>query len=114
MAKLNSAEETIIEQIDKWKADDPAFVTRITHTLSQPLVWAADKFIPDDVKGGLGKLTEGIANQIQNLSINYLSAIPRPKFMGAQPDKSAHFRSLIRDLQFNSQRVVLQIGDRFG
>ena len=68
MSKLNSAEETIIEQVDKWKADDPAFVTRITHTLSQPLVWAADKFIPDDVKSGMGKVTEGIANQLQNLS----------------------------------------------
>ncbi len=68
MAKLNSAEEKILNDVDIWKADDPGFVTRATHTLSRPLVWAADKLIPDDIKGSLGNVSESLSEKIRNIS----------------------------------------------
>ena len=72
MAKLNSAEEKILEDVSKWKANDPAFFTRATHTLAKPLVWAADKLIPEDVRGSLGKVSEGIAASLSILRQNLL------------------------------------------
>lgn len=68
MAKLNSAEQKILDDIAEWKTRGPGFLNRATHVVSKPLVWAGDKLIPDDVKGGMGKVTETIVEKLQDLS----------------------------------------------
>ena len=68
MAKLNSAEEKIIEEIAGWKAIGPGFLLKATHVVAKPLIWAGEKIIPEEVKGNLGKLTETLVEKLQDLS----------------------------------------------
>ncbi len=68
MAKLNSAEQNILEEIAVWKTNGPGFLNRATNFVSKPLVWAGGKLIPDNVKGSLGKVTETVVEKLQDLS----------------------------------------------
>lgn len=68
MAKLNSAEKKILEEIAIWKAEDPGFINKATQVMSKPLVWASSKIIPDDVKENLSKVTETIVDKLQDAS----------------------------------------------
>lgn len=68
MAKLNSAEEKILDDIATWKSDEPGFVSKASELMSQPLSWVGDKLIPDEVSSKFNVVTEGIVNRLQDLS----------------------------------------------
>jgi hypothetical protein len=68
MAKLNSAEETVIKEINLWKAEEPGFLSKATHFISRPLVWAGDNLVPDEVKNKMSDLTEQVMAKLQDVS----------------------------------------------
>lgn len=68
MSKLNSAEEGILKEVSRWKSTGPGFLSKATHLISKPLVWAADALIPDSAKDGIGNVTNGVIDRLQDLS----------------------------------------------
>lgn len=68
MAKLNSTEAKILDEIAAWKAQGPSFLNKATDIVSKPISWVTDKLIPNDVKGGVGGVTEKIAEKLQDFS----------------------------------------------
>ncbi len=68
MAKLNSAEALALKDVATWKIREPGFLSKATHFVSRPLVWAGDNLIPDEVKSKLGDLTEKVVEKLQDAS----------------------------------------------
>lgn len=68
MAKLNSAEEKILDDIAEWKADEPGIISKASELLSQPLAWVGDKLIPDEVSDKFSIVTETIVARLHDLS----------------------------------------------
>ena len=68
MAKLNSAEEQILDDIAEWKAAEPGFISKASELLSKPLAWAGDKLIPDEVSDKFSVVTEAIVARLHDLS----------------------------------------------
>ena len=68
MAKLNSQEEQILNEVARWKGRKPSFLNRATEVVSRPITWLTENIIPDNVRTGAGDVTETIAQKIQDLS----------------------------------------------
>lgn len=68
MAKLNSQELAILDEIAGWKGRKPSFLNRATDYVSQPLSWAAEKLIPEDIRSSGGNIAEKIAEKLQDIS----------------------------------------------
>ncbi|MEL6632973.1 MAG: EcsC family protein [Bacteroidota bacterium] len=68
MAKLNSSEKKILDDIAKWKADNPSFLNRATDFVSKPISWLTDKLTPEDVKGSVSGVTEAIVEKLRDVS----------------------------------------------
>ena len=68
MAKLNSSESKILDQIAKWKADSPSFLNRATDFVSKPISWLTDKLTPEDVKGSVSGITESIIEKLHDVT----------------------------------------------
>ncbi len=68
MAKLNSTEKKLLKEVEQWQKTGPGFLSRATHLATKPIVWAADKIIPQSVKGAIGGVTDRIVDKLQNVS----------------------------------------------
>lgn len=68
MAKLNSSESNILDEIAGWKAEAPSFLNRATNFVSKPITWLTDKLTPDNVKGSVSGVTESITEKLQDFS----------------------------------------------
>lgn len=68
MAKLNSAEEKILEEISKWKTKGPGMLTRATDFLSKPLQWAYEELVPGEAKDKIGDVSESIIDKLKDVS----------------------------------------------
>ncbi len=68
MAKLNSSEAKILDQIAEWKAENPSFLNRATDFVSTPIGWLAEKLIPESVKHNVSGVTEVVVEKIQDFS----------------------------------------------
>ena len=68
MAKLNSSEKKIIQEIAVWKAEEPGLISKATDVMSKPLVWASNKLIPDEIKNKMSTVTETIVEKLQDAS----------------------------------------------
>ncbi|MEM9986619.1 MAG: EcsC family protein [Bacteroidota bacterium] len=68
MAKLNSAENKILDEIAVWKAGQPSFLNRATDFVSRPISWVTAKIIPEDIKDSINGVTEKVVEKVQDLS----------------------------------------------
>ncbi len=68
MAKLNSTEVKIIDEIAAWKAEGPGFLNRATEVVSKPFSWLTDKLVPDTVKDSGSSIAETIAEKLKDVS----------------------------------------------
>lgn len=68
MAKLNSSESKILNQIAKWKAQNPSFLNRATNVVSAPVSWLAEKLIPESARNNISGVTEVIIEKLQDFS----------------------------------------------
>lgn len=68
MAKLNSAEESVLNEITAWKAEGPGLVNKATSFLSRPLNWVYDELVPTDAKAKMDELTEKLLDKLQDVS----------------------------------------------
>jgi hypothetical protein len=68
MAKLNSTEQKLLQEIEEWKETGPGFLNAATHVATKPLLWAAEKLIPADIQDKLGGVGERIAEKLQDAS----------------------------------------------
>lgn len=68
MAKLNSSESKILDEIAKWKANSPSFLNRATDFVSKPISWLSEKLIPEDVRNSVSGVTETIVEKLQDVS----------------------------------------------
>ncbi|MEM1000200.1 MAG: EcsC family protein [Bacteroidota bacterium] len=68
MAKLNSTELKVLQDVEGWKEDGPGFLNLATHMMTKPLVWAADKLIPESASEKMGEVSDTIVARIQDLS----------------------------------------------
>ena len=68
MAKLNSSESKILDEVAKWKGNKPSFLNRATDFVSKPISWLTDKITPEDVKSNVGSVTERIISKLQDAS----------------------------------------------
>lgn len=68
MAKLNSTEQKLLQDIDAWKETGPGFLNAATHVATKPLIWAAGKLIPDDIQDKMSAVSERIAEKLQDAS----------------------------------------------
>lgn len=68
MAKLNSSENKILDEIARWKAGNPSFLNRATDFVSRPISWLTDKLTPEDVKSSINGVTEQIVSKLQDMS----------------------------------------------
>ena len=68
MPKLNSSEQDILKEIDKWKAAEPSIFTKASGLMSRPLEWASDNLIPEEVKNKSSVVTDKIISRLQDMS----------------------------------------------
>lgn len=68
MAKLNSTEVKILDEIAAWKAEGPGFLNRATELVSKPIGWLTDKLIPDTVKNSGSNIADTIAEKLKDVS----------------------------------------------
>ncbi len=68
MAKLNSAEQTILDEIAGWKGRKPSFLNRATDVVSKPITWLTEKVIPDSVRASAGSMAESLAEKLRDLT----------------------------------------------
>ncbi|MEM6768641.1 MAG: EcsC family protein [Bacteroidota bacterium] len=68
MAKLNSSESKILDQIAKWKAQTPSFLNRATNVVSAPVSWLAEKLIPESARNDISGVTELLIEKLQDFS----------------------------------------------
>lgn len=68
MAKLNSSENKILDEIAAWKANQPSFLNRATDFVSRPISWVTDKLVPEDIRDNISSLTEKAVEKVQDLS----------------------------------------------
>jgi hypothetical protein len=68
MAKLNSTEQKLLQEIEDWKTTGPGFLNAATHVATKPLLWAAEKLIPADIQDKLGGVGEKITEKLQDAS----------------------------------------------
>lgn len=68
MAKLNSTEIKLLEDIAEWKKSGPGFLNLATHVVTKPILWAADKLVPKEASEKLGVVGEKITEKLQDVS----------------------------------------------
>ncbi|MEM6265776.1 MAG: EcsC family protein [Bacteroidota bacterium] len=68
MAKLNSSEQRILDEVAGWKGESPSFLNRATDVVSKPINWLTGKLIPDNVREGAAAATDKIAEKLQDVS----------------------------------------------
>ncbi|RMG24046.1 MAG: EcsC family protein [Bacteroidetes bacterium] len=68
MAKLNSTEVKILDEIAGWKAEGPGFLNRATEFVSKPIGWLTDKLVPESVKGSASDIADTIAEKLKDVS----------------------------------------------
>lgn len=68
MAKLNSTEKKLLKEVEDWRDSGPGFLTRAANFATKPLVWAADKVIPQGAKDAMGNVTDKIVDKLQDVS----------------------------------------------
>lgn len=68
MAKLNSTERKLLEDIEDWKTTGPGFLSTASNFATKPLVWAAEKLIPDNIQDKMGTAGDAIADKLQDVS----------------------------------------------
>lgn len=68
MAKLNSTEKKLLNEVDDWKGSGPGFLSRATNLATKPIVWAADKIIPQSAKDAMGGVSDKIVDKLQDIS----------------------------------------------
>jgi len=68
MAKLNSTEQKILKEVSDWKNTGPGFLSLASHLASKPLIWATDKFVPEDVQNRMGGVGEQVIEKLQDIS----------------------------------------------
>ena len=68
MAKLNSTEKKLLKEVEEWKTSGPGFLTQVANVATKPLVWAADKVIPQNAKDAMGSISDKIVDKLQDVS----------------------------------------------
>jgi len=68
MAKLNSAEQNILNEIAGWKGRKPSFLNRATEVISKPLNWLTEKIVPENVRESAGGVADTIAEKLRDIS----------------------------------------------
>jgi hypothetical protein len=68
MAKLNSTERKIINDVEEWRDRGPGFLNLATHVVTKPLVWAADKLVPTDARDKMGDMADVLVSRMQDMS----------------------------------------------
>ncbi|WNJ18230.1 EcsC family protein [Pontibacter sp. G13] len=68
MAKLNSSETHILDEIAGWKAENPSFLNRATDFVSKPISWVTEKLTPVEVKNSVSGVTETIVEKLHDVS----------------------------------------------
>jgi|GEM_PF-2423110 len=68
MAKLNSSELKILDEIAEWKGEGPGFLNRATEFMSRPLSWVTKTLVPDNVKGAMQGISEKITEKLRDAS----------------------------------------------
>ena len=68
MAKLNSAEQKILDEIFRWKGQKPSFLNRATDVMSKPITWLTEKIIPDSVRASAASMAESLAEKLRDLT----------------------------------------------
>jgi hypothetical protein len=110
MAKLNSSESKILDDIAGWKAETPSFLNRATNFVSKPITWLTDKLTPDNVKGSVSGVTESIAEKLQDFSS---WSVNKDEIIKATHEFEVDFSTIlelkkasIHDLDHVSQRFI--------
>ena len=110
MAKLNSSESKILDDIAGWKAEAPSFLNRATNFVSKPITWLTDKLTPDNVKGSVSGVTESIAEKLQDFS-NW--SVNKEEIIKATHEFEIDYRTIIElkkasihDLDHVSQKFI--------
>lgn len=65
MAKLNQAEQQILDEINKWKGESPSFLAKTSSFVSKPLSWLGNQIIPTDVQNKSAEIVQNIMERIQ-------------------------------------------------
>ena len=68
MAKLNSTEVRLLDDISSWKSEGPGFLNLATHVVTKPILWAGEKLIPSEASEKLGSVGEKIIEKLQDAS----------------------------------------------
>lgn len=68
MAKLNSTEVKLLDDISAWKSTGPGFLNLATHVVTKPILWAGEKLIPQEASDKLGTVGERIIEKLQDAS----------------------------------------------
>jgi EcsC protein family len=55
-------------EVSEWKAQTPGFMKKASEIASRPLIWVADKMLPDNVKEKMSDLTETVVEKLQDAS----------------------------------------------
>jgi len=110
MAKLNSSENKILDEIAAWKAANPSFLNRATDFVSRPISWVTDKLTPEEVKGSIAGVTEKVVEKIQDASqwtVDSASILKETELFGIEADSIATLKKAsIHDLDNVSQVFI--------
>jgi hypothetical protein len=68
MAKLNSQEQLVLDEVAAWKGRKPSFLNRATDAVSKPVTWLTRTIIPDTVREGASDITDSIAEKLRDVS----------------------------------------------
>ncbi|MDX1909512.1 MAG: EcsC family protein [Bacteroidia bacterium] len=68
MAKLNASETKILDDIARWKSDNPGFLNMATDFVSKPITWLTETLTPEDIKSNISGITEKIVEKLQDAS----------------------------------------------
>ena len=68
MAKLNSTEQKLLKEVEEWKESGPGFLNRVAHVATKPLIWAAEKVIPESAVERMESVGDVIAGKLQDVS----------------------------------------------
>ena len=112
MAKLNSSEAKIINEIAKWKSDNPSFLNRATDFVSKPISWLSEKLIPEDVRGSISGVTEKVVEKLQDMSqwsVNHDAVLEATREFDIDATSIAALRKVsIHDLDHIAQKFSEQ------
>lgn len=110
MAKLNSSEAKILDQVAGWKAESPSFLNRATDFVSKPITWLTDKLTPEDVKASISSVTEKVVDKLKDFSkwsVDPQSVLEETKEFEIQAKSIADLRKAsIHDLDHVAEKFM--------